>query len=260
MGVSHICKQYFNGFNQIVHWKESNRTVNALALLTILSYFTGVIPLGFALAYGASSLCGRACKKQMRSESDSRVDRQRENTLSSDKPEIPTPTPEENRRLANKIIRQAIDTRRSVNDISFIRDVVHSEEFASNPITCLVTKLIQRGVNYANLSDMTMAFIVAHTTNCISTIANIEWLKAFAETFYKGHREKSRVASVIAASFEMPLFQNTLKEATDRFEEAVCVNNSNLLHQAEHDLRIALNVFNQAGGEYRTFYLPTIAE
>lgn len=73
MEVVNHCKNYFNGFQEIQKFKHNDAKTNALAILKILSYFTGVIPLGFAAVYGAASLYGRVNKKEQLSDVDKRI-------------------------------------------------------------------------------------------------------------------------------------------------------------------------------------------
>lgn len=64
MKVSDVCKIYFNGFHDISNYKNNNNKTNILAVLKIFSYFTVLMPLGFAAAYGAAYLCGRVRTKK----------------------------------------------------------------------------------------------------------------------------------------------------------------------------------------------------
>lgn len=76
MQISNACKNYFNGFHDVFNYKNNNNKTNALAVLKILSYFTLIIPLGFATVYGATSLYGRVSKKQHLSSQDLSVNDQ----------------------------------------------------------------------------------------------------------------------------------------------------------------------------------------
>jgi len=73
MNVKQICQNYFHGFNTISNFKKNTPKTNALAILTIISYFTIVIPVGFAIVYGASSLIGRVSKKQELTAEDQKI-------------------------------------------------------------------------------------------------------------------------------------------------------------------------------------------
>lgn len=46
--VSKVCEQYFSGFSELKNFKKNDGKTNTIALLKVLSYFTGLIPLGFA--------------------------------------------------------------------------------------------------------------------------------------------------------------------------------------------------------------------
>ncbi len=64
MKTSDVCKNYFNGFHDIYNYKDNDHKTNVLAVLKIFSYFTVVMPLGFAAVYGAACLCGRVSTKE----------------------------------------------------------------------------------------------------------------------------------------------------------------------------------------------------
>jgi hypothetical protein len=63
MTVSKICESYFNGFQKIFDYKKNDFSTNAAAICKIVSYFTMLIPLSFALVYGVSTLVNR-CRHQ----------------------------------------------------------------------------------------------------------------------------------------------------------------------------------------------------
>ena len=72
MRISEFCVNYFSGFHLLSNYKNNNSKINSLAILKILSYFTVVMPLGFAIVY-AASLCGRVIKKNIFSSLDKKV-------------------------------------------------------------------------------------------------------------------------------------------------------------------------------------------
>ncbi len=63
MRVSDVCADYFGCFKVISKFKNNNAKTNGIAALKILSHIIFVIPLGFGIAYGISSLYGRVNKK-----------------------------------------------------------------------------------------------------------------------------------------------------------------------------------------------------
>lgn len=73
MKVADFCKVYLNGFQDISNYEKNNAKTNLLAVLKILSYFTGVILLGVVAVYGAASLYGRVSKKEVQSSHDKDV-------------------------------------------------------------------------------------------------------------------------------------------------------------------------------------------
>jgi O-acetyl-ADP-ribose deacetylase len=82
MFVSNLCKNYFNGFQEISNYEQNEAKDNTLAFLKILSYFTGVIPLCFGIVYGISSLFGRICKRSELSDDEKRVNNTAKERLS----------------------------------------------------------------------------------------------------------------------------------------------------------------------------------
>lgn len=84
MKITDFCKSYFNGFQDVSNYKKNDSKTNVLAALKILSYFTVIIPLGFAAVYGAASLYGRVSKKEPLSSQDKNVNNQAKKTLAID--------------------------------------------------------------------------------------------------------------------------------------------------------------------------------
>jgi hypothetical protein len=81
MKVLDVCKNYFSGFQEVSDFRKNDNTRNVLAALKVLSYFTIVFPLGFAIAYGVASLYGRVSKKQNLSSHDKNVHDKAQTTL-----------------------------------------------------------------------------------------------------------------------------------------------------------------------------------
>lgn len=73
-------ENYFYGFQDISNYQKNDVKTNVLAVVKILSYFTVVIPLGFATLYGAASLYGRISKKEPLSPQDKSVNNQAKKT------------------------------------------------------------------------------------------------------------------------------------------------------------------------------------
>jgi len=76
MKISEFCNSYFNGIEEVKHYKTNSKRINTLALLKILSYFTVIIPAGFALTNKLASLCGRAKRQDKLTPQDSKVNQQ----------------------------------------------------------------------------------------------------------------------------------------------------------------------------------------
>lgn len=62
MFISEVCKSYFSGFYEAYHYNRNSYSMNFLAFVKILSYFTLIIPMSVGTVYGVSSLCGRVSK------------------------------------------------------------------------------------------------------------------------------------------------------------------------------------------------------
>lgn len=73
MELIDVCESYFSGFRDIYNFRNNDSCTNSLAVLKIISYFTVLIPLVFAVGYGAASLSGRVSKTNHLSSSDTKV-------------------------------------------------------------------------------------------------------------------------------------------------------------------------------------------
>ena len=88
MKVSEVCNHYFNGWNPS-NYKNTSMGTKALAVLEVASYFTLIIPAGFGVAYGISSLFGRASKKPSLTSVDAGVHQKAQAVI-----KMPAATPE----------------------------------------------------------------------------------------------------------------------------------------------------------------------
>jgi len=87
MDIVNICKNYFSGFDEIKNFKNNNLKTNVLATLKIISYATGIIPIGFAIAYGYS-LRGRINQKFSQTSTDLKTNQRAQDVLKLKQSEI----------------------------------------------------------------------------------------------------------------------------------------------------------------------------
>lgn len=80
MNITKACNNYFHGFQDAFE-KKSDPKTRAMGSLKIFSYFTGVIPLGFACTLGAAHLYKNIHKKEQLSPQEKRVNNQSNKTL-----------------------------------------------------------------------------------------------------------------------------------------------------------------------------------
>ena len=80
MEIQAICKSYFNGINEI---SQPDKKTKALAALKIITYFTLVIPLCFAITLGISHLYDRVTKKTVLTDKEKKIDDKSKNILSN---------------------------------------------------------------------------------------------------------------------------------------------------------------------------------
>lgn len=73
MKLYNLCQGYFNGFNDLAHFRKNNLKTNLATAIKILSYFTVIIPLVFSGLHKVASLVKRAQKKEFNSALDSLV-------------------------------------------------------------------------------------------------------------------------------------------------------------------------------------------
>lgn len=81
MKVHHVCKNYFNAFEEL--GSKNSSSTKTLAALKVLSYLTLVAPLIMGIAYGIAKLAGRAAKKSSSSDLDNRTDQAASKMLGS---------------------------------------------------------------------------------------------------------------------------------------------------------------------------------
>lgn len=156
MTILNVCKNYFNGFQEISNFIKNDNTTNVLAVLKVISYFTFVIPLSFALVQGTASLFGRISKKQDLSSHDKRVnDRAKTTFLKKDfasSKDIPSLEPS-NHQLAEKIIAARGEGEKTVD---FPFPPVTAEELFTDPqcfIEPIKKKMIERRDNPGKILD-----------------------------------------------------------------------------------------------------------
>lgn len=107
-----VCRSYFNGFQEISNIRKNNAKTNILAALKILSYLTGLIPLGFGVAYGFYALHGRINKKTDTSETDKAVKEKVKEHFSNPK----VSTPPDDKPTNDKAVPDQTAAAKPVND------------------------------------------------------------------------------------------------------------------------------------------------
>jgi hypothetical protein len=137
MKVVDVCKNYFNGFQEVSDFRKNDSTKNILAALKVLSYFTVLIPVGFAIAYGAASLYGRVSKKQDLSHHDQSIhDKAKTTILKKDNITDSTPidvAPFNISELQEKA-KVFVGEREYSDDIlAYIQNVLANPSFQQNP-------------------------------------------------------------------------------------------------------------------------------
>lgn len=238
MEVLNICKNYFNGFEEASNFRKNDSTTNVLAVLKVLSYFTVVIPLGFAIAYGAASLIGRVSKKQDLSSQDKNIhDTAKTTLLKNDSPTkaIPFPTVESNSQLAEKII-----AARGEND-KYVKSIC-SGDFLVDPIAHLLREMIERGVGKGRRDDNTRAFIIGQIPGFIEKVSSPGYLRSFAEIYFKNNPNINKIMPIFEKSLVNEEFQKHLTSAAQQFKS---VQGEDFNH-AENALRIPLTIFHQS--------------
>src|SRR5690348_15874231 len=105
MKIADVCKNYFNGCQEISNFKNNDTKVNALAFLKILSYFTVIIPLIFTFVYAAASLYGRVSTTDRLSHQDQNIDHLAKKTLNLDEIDLSKITPIEDTLPHSNIIQ-----------------------------------------------------------------------------------------------------------------------------------------------------------
>lgn len=227
MKISDVCKSYFSGFQEASNFKKNDSKTNALALLKILSYFTVVIPLGFAAVYGAASLCGRVSKKQDLSSNDKSVNDQAKKTIlkndsstSSSKHADVTPFLEKAKIYAEK---QSYGT--SGNLLDYITKILNKPEFQADPEKYMKDWKQKRGntEEFRIPEDQAMSFFENEVLPNIKFISksqvNISELEGKAKIFVEGRNYSSEISAYIQGVLDNPLFQHDPQLFMDKWKE-----------------------------------------
>ncbi|KAF3361900.1 hypothetical protein PHSC3_001554 [Chlamydiales bacterium STE3] len=240
MRVLDICKKYFNGFQQVSDLRKNDNTTNVLAVLKILSYFTVIIPLGFAAAYGVASLSGRINKKRDLSSQDKSINDKAKTTLlkkdSSTPKDIPSTVEPANRQLAEKIIAARGEGDKYVKDIC-------SGNFLVDPTAHLVRKMIERGVGMFLMDDGARSFVIGQIPGFIEKVSSPDYLRSFAEHYFENNRNKTKIMQIFEKSLSNEEFQRDLKSAVNQFNS---VNREDSFYYADSSLRIPLTIYYQS--------------
>lgn len=232
MKVLDVCKNYFNGFQEVSNFRNNDSTTNVLAALKTLSYFTVVIPLGFAIAYGAASLYGRVSKKQNLSSHDKSVNNKAKTTLlKKHYTHNISSTVSSNHDLAQKIIAAKGKDDKDLQSIC-------SGDFLIDPTAHLVSKMIKRGVGGARKDDPARSFIVSQIPDFIEKVSSPDYLRTFAEKYFENHLNKTEIMQFFEGSLANEEFQRDLKTAVEQWGEDS--------FQAEGALRTPLTIFDQS--------------
>ncbi len=238
MKVADFCKSYFNGFQDISNYQKNDIKTNVLAAVKILSYFTVVIPLGFAAVYGAASLYGRVTKKEGLSSQDKSVNDQAKTTLlKKDTPKIvASATEASNRQLAEEIISARGEEDKYVKSIC-------SGDFFIDPTAHLVGEMIERGLGRARMDDGARAFVISQIPGFIEKVSSLDYLRSFAELYFENNPNKIKILQVFEKSLSNVEFQKDLKSAVEKFNNA---HGEHSFYYAENSLRIPLTIYYQS--------------
>jgi hypothetical protein len=71
--ISLACENYFSGIRDLSTFNNNNSSTKALTVLKVISYFTLILPLFFAMLYYISSLVGRVTVPTSASPQDGKV-------------------------------------------------------------------------------------------------------------------------------------------------------------------------------------------
>ena len=228
MKLSDVCKNYFSGFQEVSNFGKNDKKTNVLAVLKILSYFTVVIPLGFAAVYGAASLCGRVSKKQHLSSQDKSMnDQAKKNILknstltSSSKHADITPFLEKAKSYAEK---QSDGT--SSRLLNYITEILNNSEFQADPEKYMRDWKERRGgtEEFRIPEDQAIFFFENEVLPNIKFISkaqvNISELEEKAKTFIEGKSDSTEIYQYIQGVLADPIFQQDPQLFMNKWKEA----------------------------------------
>lgn len=261
MKFLNVCSNYFNAFQEISHFKENDIKTNALAILKILSYFSVVIPLGFAAAYGTASLYGRVCKIQNRDfdQSSEKSNEMAKETLNQNLEAETHNSPLNpkftlNEEFFNTIIDQIPQEDIKVRIKNEVEKILQSSDFIKNPLKYLVSKMIDRGAERRGMDDeeYSRVVILALTYKGIPLFdrfvltTDIQYLMHFAKDYFKDHENKDEIMRYFGRSYlciERKDYNESLKNANGKIHLSQTFEDFVAFDEA---LRQVLTIFEQS--------------
>ncbi|MBS4168513.1 hypothetical protein [Parachlamydia sp. AcF125] len=242
MKILDICKSYFSGLSDISTYKKNKGKTNVLAALKILSYFTIVVPLGFAAIYGAASLYGRVRKKLHLSSRDKIVNDQAKKTIGKKEGVDCDTLPSEKTSLnLNLFLKKAKSyaARQTCGEpgnlLVYIEKVLNDPLFQANPENFMKDWKQRRGntEEFRMPEDQAMIFFETEILpnmkfgNSPTIKVNIEELKLKAEAFVEGKNNSfgngkdysSEILAYIQGVLANPSFQENPPYFMDKWKE-----------------------------------------
>jgi len=110
----------------------------------------------------------------------------------------------------------------------------------------MVNIMIDRGAGRCRIDDADRASYISQKPNFINEVSSIDTLRSIAHSRYSKNENKDKIMETIENSFNDTDFKTTLNNATNELQSAVDQKDEIALQNAEAELRVVLEVFNQA--------------
>lgn len=154
--------------------------------------------------------------------------------------------PSINMRLAQEIEKSIRESDSDADTLEHVQNIVFSEGFQQDPISYLVNEMIDRGVGRCRTDDYARAFVVGKIPNFADRISLPDFLRAIATERFKCHKNAKKIMGCFNGSLKKWLFHMHLNQAVNNLRQAIDEKDSSALFRAENDLRLPLDIFNQA--------------
>jgi hypothetical protein len=119
------------------------------------------------------------------------------------------------------------------------RDILYSASFATDPVKCMISLMIERGSGRSSFSDAPRSIIISLIPNFSERLRSLEPLRAVATERFENKENRIAILNVFTQSLASTEFNEIFDHSLAKFEQKN-------FPDAETDLRRAMSIFRQA--------------